>query len=122
MNKSNLYILSFVAKCIQFEKKAITECKVTANVMFLEFSQQMLFEPVILPTTGTLNLNGGKNFAFGISRDMELNLAKEFVIRVNLEQVDFGKYLSEAQIDITTMYQRMVNNCCQSNVNNQVSQ
>lgn len=123
MSRSKLYNLSFQVKRIQFEPKIIVECEVTtANVTFLDHPQQMLFEPVIPPASGTLFLNAGKTFTFGLSRDTETDLAKKFVIRLNLEQTDVKKQISEAQIDLTNIFREVYKNHCLSNVKTQVSQ
>lgn len=123
MSRSKLYNLSFQVKHIQFERKIINECEVTTvNVTFLDHPQQMLFEPVIPPASGTLFLNAGKTFTFGLSHDTESDLAKKFVIRLNLEQNDVKKQLSEAQIDLTNIFRGVYKNRCLSNVKTQVSQ
>lgn len=122
MSRSKLYNLSFQVKRIQFEPKVITEHEmITVNVTFLDYPQQMIFEPVIPPASGTLFLNAGKTFTFGLNHDTESDLAKNFVIKVNLEQTDVKKCLSEAQIDLTNIFRGVYKNRL-PNMKTQVSQ
>lgn len=122
MSKTKLYTLQFLVKCLKFEQDANTERKVTASLNFLNYHQQIIFDPVILPATGGGKINVGKSFTFGLDRNMECELSKEFVIVVNLEQTEPESSSSEAQIDITRIFLGVFRDLGLSNAKDQVCQ
>lgn len=102
---TKLYSFYFLVKKIQFESDAKINGKVTTSIKFLRYREQIISEPESRPDSNVLILNVGKSFTFGLCRDMACDLAREFIIYVNLDQVDPKLRLSEAQVNVTKSFQ-----------------
>lgn len=121
--ETKLYSFSFLVKKICFYPDARdTPGKITAKIKFLRYREQIIFEPTVRPTSNVLHLNAGKSFTFGLDREMALNLAKQFVIDVYLQQIEPEECLSEVQVDVTKKFCKVFKSPCPSKSNTQVSQ
>lgn len=120
---TNLYNLLFLVKKIQFESaKEIADEKIMVSVMFLRYREQAVFKPVSRPNTpATLHVNAGKSFTFGLAHDTAYDLAKEFIINVNLDRVNPDERLSSAQIDVTKSFCLVFADNCSNKARTQVS-
>lgn len=120
--ETKLYSFSFLVKKIEFESDAKINGKVTTSIKFLRYREQMVSEPESRPSSNVLNLNVGKSFTFGLCQDMACDLAREFIIYVNLDQVDPNKRLSEAQVDVTKPFKEVFSDGYSSGSRAQVGQ
>lgn len=110
INDTRLFCFEFLIKKIRFEQNYNTHKKFTANVRFLKYREQKLFEPVTCPPSNTLQLNTGRTFTFGLSRDVALAVAKQFMVYVSLQNTEPEKQLAEAQIDVTKSFGKVFKN------------
>lgn len=122
LNNTKLYTFSFLIKKIEFEPYAKINGKVTTSIKFLRYREQIISDPESRPDSNVLNLNVGKSFTFGLCRDMVCDLARKFIIYVNLDQVDPNKRLSEAQIDVTKSFKEIFSDGYSSSSRAQVGQ
>lgn len=103
MNETELLCLVFNVEKLHFAPDVTIDGKITAHVKFLNHNEQKIFEPAIV-SSNPLCLNAGRLFTFGISRNTECELKKEFIVKVNLNQIDPDKQLSETEVNITKIY------------------
>lgn len=121
--ETKLYSFAFLVKKICFHLDACAlPGKITAKIKFLRYCEQTIFEPTIPPTSNELHLNAGKSFTFGLNREMALNLAKQFIIDVYLQQIEPEKCLSKVQVDVTKKFCEVFKSSCPSKSKTQVSQ
>lgn len=121
-NETKLYNFALLVKKLRFQPDACDALdNITASVKFLRYHEHKIFEPVARPASNVLHLNAGKSFTFGLSRDMALDLAKQFVIDVSLHQAD--QRLSEAQVVVTEKFREVFkSHPCHTVSKSQVSQ
>jgi len=103
MSKRKILTLSFNVQNIKFQDDVSIGGKITANVRFLNYKDQRIFEPVV-PSSNPLYLYSGRSFTFGINSHTISELYKELIVYVNLYQTDPDKMLSESAGDITNTF------------------
>jgi hypothetical protein len=103
MNDTKMLGLSFNVQKLKFQDNVSIGGKITANVKFLNYKEQKIFEPVI-PSSNPMFLYTGRLFTFGISHNTKSELYKQFIVYVNLHQTDPDKKLSEAAVDVTNIF------------------
>ncbi|XP_026819252.1 uncharacterized protein LOC113557911, partial [Rhopalosiphum maidis] len=106
MNETKMLGLSFNVQKLKFQDNVSIGGKITANVKFLNYKEQKIFEPVI-PSSNPMFLYTGRLFTFGINRNTKSELYKQFIVYVNLHQTDPDKKLSEAAVDVTNIFRDM---------------
>lgn len=103
MSKRKILTLSFNVQNIKFQDDVSIGGKITANVRFLNYKDQRIFEPVV-PSSNPLYLYTGRSFTFGINHHTTTELYKEFILYLNLYQTDPDKMLSESAVDVTNAF------------------
>lgn len=122
MSDTKLFSISIVVKQIEFEPKISIKGNVTSCIEFLRYREQMIFDPVKPTPSEILQLNSGKTFMFGLSHEVMLDLCKKFIVNLSLQQVNPGKRLSDAKLDITKIYRELFDDTCQHVLKSEVSQ
>lgn len=117
MSTEKFKLISFSVKVakIQFEPSDCILGKISMDIEFLNNREDTIFQPICRPTSNVLKINAGKLFTFGLNRDMELCLSKEFVINVYLQQIDPDKLLSKARVDVTKQFREILKDPCSNN-------
>lgn len=115
-NTPRLYNFSILLKKILFNPNTCTtQDQMSVSTQFYKHREEIIFQPLVRPITNILNLNTGKSFTFGLSRDNELSLSKKFIIDVNLQQINPYQMLSKVQIDVTKKFREVFTDPCSHN-------